>query len=1117
MLARPIRLVLLALAVISLALPVRAVDTTDTRMLSEPALSAERIAFVYAGDLWVARRDGSDVHRLSAHAGVVGAPHFSPDGEWIAFSAQYDGNVDVYLVPADGGAPQRLTWHPGADQVQGFTADGSAVVFISPRSVHTWRHRHLYTVPVVGGFPQRIPLPNVHQAAVSPDGAKIAYVPDRPAFLLWKHYRGGTASRIWIYDVADHSVQQVPQPPGRCNDADPAWIDGRVWFRSDRDGEFNLYSYDPATETVERHTHHDDEPVLSLSTGDGRVIYEQAGYLHLYDPAADASERLVLGVAADLVERRPRYESAGDFVRNTGISPTGVRAVFETRGEIVTVPAEEGDARNLTRTAGVRELSPAWSPDGRWIAYLSDASGEYALVIAPHDGRATTGETRSIPLHGSGFYEDLKWSPDGQWISYTDNSRSLYVLDVASGASRKVSQETMYGPINTLHHAWSPDSRWLVYTHNTKTYFQTLELYAVEDGSSHRVTEGLSDVGEPVFDAGGDYLWFSASTDAGPIRQWFSLSNTDADATNALYVAVLRQGAPSPLAPRNPEEATGDADSKKDGNAKASGEGEEGEPPAVTIDFDGLDQRIVALPLEPALYSHLQPGPAGSLYYVKNRAQAALAGPEGQPALARFQMKSREEETLADGVDDFALSADHKKVLYHAGESWAIADADGKMGKIGKIEGAGGQGKGTLALDAIRLHVDPPAEWRQIYDEAWRIERDYFYDPGMHGADWPAVHDKYATYLPDLATRADLNRVLGWMGSELTVGHLFVGGGDTRNEPMEVPGGLLGADYTVDQGRYRFTKIYGGLNWNPTLRAPLTEPGVDVRAGEYLLAVDGRELTADENLYSRFEATAGQIVEITVGDDPAAAPGDPGTRTVEVVPVENEAALRNRAWVEGNLRKVDEATDGRVAYVYVPNTAALGHTYFKRYFYPQADRDAIIVDERYNGGGLVADYYIDALRRPLISHWAMRYGDDLKTPLASIQGPKVMIIDQNAGSGGDLLPWMFHKLNLGTLVGKRTWGGLVGILGFPRLLDGGGITAPNLAIWTEDGWVVENEGVPPDVEVEQLPAEVMAGHDPQLEKAIEVALEQLEANPPERAERPPYPKRAAPGNVDGQP
>jgi len=1090
---------LLSLLVL-LALPAAAVDTTDTRLLADPAVSAEHVAFVYAEDLWIARLDGGGVHRLTSDIGIERSPRFSPDGRTIAFSGQYDGNVDVYVVPVEGGAPRRLTWHPGNDMVQGFTPDGGSVLFTSPRTVHTFRHRHLYAVPVSGGFPTRVPLPNVHVAATSPDGSKIAYVPEREVFEIWKHYRGGAASRIWIYDTADASIEEIPRPPGRSNDTDPLWIGDRIWFRSDRAGEFNLFSFDPATGGIEQRTHHGDFPVLAASAGGGRIVYEQAGSLHLLDPASGSSRRLALGVAADLVETRPRFEKVGEQVRNAAISPTGVRAVFEARGEILTLPAEKGEPRNLTTTSGTHERSPAWSPDGRWIAYFSDASGEYELVVAPHDGRAATGATRSIAVEGAGFYSDPKWSPDSRWISYIDNSMSLYLLDTTSGATRKISSETLYGPVPTLHHAWSPDSRWIAYTRNTSTYFQRLELYSLDEERSYAVTEGLSDVGEPVFDASGDYLWFSASTDAGPLRQWFALSSTDTKLTNTLYLAVLRAGERSPLAPENQEEAAPEASDDEDGAPRAEqGDDDTGEDttPAVTIDFEGLDQRIVALPVEPGFYERLQAGPEGILYYLRADRLGTFWTLEGSPSLRRFELEKREEETLGDGIADFVLSADRKKILYSSKGSWAIADA-------GKIE----PGKGTLPLDEVEVRVDPRAEWRQMFDEVWRIERDFFYDPGMHGTDWPAMREKYEPFLPDLATRSDLNRVLRWMGSELVVGHLFIGGGDSRSEPERVPGGLLGADYEIAHGRYRFARVYGGLNWNPDLRAPLTEPGVEVREGEYLLAVDGRELTASENLFSRFENRAGKIVDITVGSDPEAGPGDEGVRTVQVVPIEEEIPLRNRAWVEGNLRRVDEATGGRVAYVYVPNTAGQGHTYFKRYFFPQADREAIIVDERYNGGGLYADYYIDILRRPRIAYWAMRYGADLKTPLSSIQGPKVMIVDQDAGSGGDLLPWMFRKLGLGPIVGKRTWGGLVGILGFPRLLDGGFVTAPNLAIWTEDGWVVENEGVPPDIEVEQLPAEVMAGRDPQLERAIEVVLERLEANPPVEPERPEYPDRA---------
>jgi tricorn protease len=685
----------------------------------------------------------------------------------------------------------------------------------------------------------------------------------------------------------------------------------------------------------------------------------------------------------------------------------------------------------------------------------------------------------------------------------------------------------MYGPVKTLSHSWSPDSRFLAYTKNTPTYFQKLWIYSVEEDRSHGVTEGLSDVGEPVFDRGGKYLYFSASTDIGPVRQWFALSSTGARSTQNLYLAVLPKGEPSPLARESDEEGGGEDEAGEEpeeepeplkrpvpsSDRAPAGEGgddedeeeDEGEdteekkdePARVRIDFDGLAQRIVALPVEPAAYRSLQTGAPGKLYYLKAREGTQFAGVAGDTSLVRFDLEEREEETLGEKVNAFVVSADGKKVLYASGAgeatTWAVADA-------GKLEA----GKGKVGIGDVQVRVDPRAEWEQMFHETWRIQRDYFYDPGMHGADWPAMREKYAAFLPHLTTRNDLNQVLRWMGSELTVGHLFVGGGDVRQEPEQVPGGLLGADLTVENGRYRFARVLGGLNWNPDLRAPLTEPGVDVRAGEYLLAVEGEELRPPENPFSRFENTAGQIVEITVGP----TPDGEGSRTVQVVPLENDIGLRNRAWVEGNLARVDEATGGRVAYVYLPNTGGTGHTYFRRYFYPQAHKQAIIVDERYNGGGLFADYYIDLLRRPLVAWWAMRYGADLKTPLASIQGPKVMIIDQDAGSGGDLLPWMFRKLEMGPIVGKRTWGGLVGILGFPPLLDGGFVTAPNLAIWTEDGWVVENEGVPPDVEVEQLPAEVMAGRDPQLEKAIELALEALEAEPPRVPERPDFPDRA---------
>ena len=567
-------------------------------------------------------------------------------------------------------------------------------------------------------------------------------------------------------------------------------------------------------------------------------------------------------------------------------------------------------------------------------------------------------------------------------------------------------------------------------------------------------------------------------------------------ATSNLYLAVLAKGVPSPLARESDEEKSAEAAPAKAEEKKAEEKKEEKKPEKVTVkvDLDGLSQRIVAFPLGDAAFEGLEVGKAGEIYYLKagaglNRFNAGEGG-----ALHRYSLEKRKEEKLLDDVDAFEISRDAKKILLRMGEKLVISDLGEKVDPS----------KNQLALGRIEVKIDPRAEWKQIFDEAWRINRDYFYDPGYHGADWKAMNEKYAPFLPDVAVRQDLNRVMRWMSSELSVGHHRLGGGDSLADTDARPGGLLGADTSVENGRYRFRKVYGGLNWNPELRSPLTEPGVDVKAGEYLLAVEGQELRYPDNLYARFERTAGRFTEITVGP----SPDGKGSRTVQVVPIENEAQLRNRDWVEGNLRKVTAATNGRVAYVYVPNTSTTGHEYFKRYFFPQADREAIIVDERHNGGGQVADYYIDILRRPFISMWALRYGGDLKTPLASIQGPKVMLIDETAGSGGDLLPWMFRKLELGPLVGRRTWGGLVGILGYPTLMDGGFITAPNLAFWTEEGFGIENEGVPPDVEVEQTPADVIAGRDPQLERAIEIVMKQLEANPPKKPVKPAIPRRA---------
>jgi tricorn protease len=1074
-------------------LPLHAASTTDTRLLNEPAVSGSAIAFSYANDVWAANLDGSGVRRLTSHPGVESSPRFSPDGSLIAFSGSYEGNVDVYVMPSTGGVPKRLTWHPYADRVVGFTPDGKSVLFTSARDVYTRRFTQLFTVPVTGGAVEKLPIPNASSAAFSADGKTIAYVPLAEQFRQWKHYRGGAVARILLFDVATNAVEQVPQPAARSNDTDPTFVDGTLYFRSDRNGEFNLYSFDRATKEVKQLTNYTGFPVTAVSSGGGRLAFEQAGYLHVYEPATARDARLKIGVAADLIETRPRFVKGAKYIRSASLSPAGQRAVLEYRGEIVTIPAEKGDDRNLTQTPGANDRSPVWSPDGRSIAWFTDETGEYEMRIAPQDGR---GDVRKIKIKGSGYYEDPKWSPDSKHISFIDNSRTLYVLDVADGATTKVSQNAMYSVERDLDHNWSPDSKWLAFTTNTSNYFHTIHVWSVATKTATPLTDGFSDARTPLFDPNGKYLYFLASTDAGPVADWFSLSNTDLRETSSIYMAVLPKGVISPLAKESDEEAAKKADEAADkkSDAKADEKKDDSKAVNVVIDFDRLSQRIQALPIPAGIYDNLQVAKTGQLLYRKATSPVLHNG-KLDTVLARFDLTKKKEETLLDDVDTFEVSRDAKRILVSSGERWSIADLGDKI-EIGKR---------PLAVSAITLKIDPPSEWRQMFEEAWRINRDYFYDPAMHGNDWKAVHDRYAALLPDVAVRQDLNRVIRAMASELSVGHSYLTGGESLADVDAVPGGLLGADYKVDNGRYRFAKVYGGLNWNPELRAPLTEPGVDVREGEYLLAVDGKDLRYPENLFSRFERTAGRIMEITVGPN---ADGT-GSRTVKVVPIENESPLRTRDWVEHNVRYVTEKTKGRVAYVYLPNTSTAGYESFRRYFFPQANREAVILDERFNGGGSYPDYYIDILNRPFIANWAMRYGGDMKTPLASIQGPKVMLIDENAGSGGDLLPWMFRKLNMGPLIGRRTWGGLVGILGFPDLMDGGSITSPNFGIWTDQGWIVENEGVAPDIEVEQTPADVIAGRDPQLDRAVAEIMSKLPATTPPPMKRPPFPVKAS--------
>jgi tricorn protease len=780
--------VALSLALSSAALAASA-PSGPSKMLTDPALSADRIAFVYGNDIWTCRLDGSGVTRITSGPGVKMRPAFSPDGSLLAFSAELDGNLDVYVAPAAGGVPKRLTWHPGRDVVQGFTPDGKSVLFTSPRAAVNNRHTQLYMVPVDGGLETALPIPYASRAAYSPDGKTIAYNPNNPAHLQWKRYRGGLVSKVWLFDVASNAIDRVPQPATRCNDVEPMWLGGALYLRSDRDGEFNLYAYDAGSKTLPRLTDHKDFPVLGAAAAAGRIVYEQAGTLHLLDPAAKKTTDLSITVAGDLLETRPRWAKGAKWIRGATLSPSGARAAFEFRGEIVTVPAEKGDPRNLTNTTAAHERAPAWSPDGKEIAYVSDESGENELVVRAQDGKAAP---KKIKVPGAGFYDELVFSPDGKKIVLTDNSLTLWVADLASGASKKIASERLYAPTRQrmLRGSWSPDSRWVAYTLSGPTYIRTAFVYSVDEDKSYALTDGLSDVSDPVFDRDGKLLYFLASTDAGPQRNWFSLQNTDARITNAIYVATLKRGTPSPLAKESDEEK-GEAaakdekrDDKKDEKkndkkdaAKVPADGKDAKaakkaPEPVVIDRDGFNLRIVDLPVHPAEISNLQAGSAGQVFFERRA--------DGKTSVQRFDFKDRKTETIVPEADDYFVSFDGKKILFRQKESlqkeplqkesWSIVassgkKADAKEGSDGKLkEGSDGKLKegsdGKLKLDAIQVRVDPRAEWPEIFDEAWRVNRDYFYDPKMHGRDWAGMKAKYAAFLPHLSSRGDLNRLI---------------------------------------------------------------------------------------------------------------------------------------------------------------------------------------------------------------------------------------------------------------------------------------------------------------------------------------------------------------------
>jgi tricorn protease len=1061
----------------------------EARLLRFADIHEDTIVFVYAGDIWVVSSTGGDARRLTSHEGLELFPKLSPDGRHVAFSGEYGGNRQVFVIPVEGGTPRQLTWYNdvgpmpprgGFDyQVMDWTPDGKHVLFRGNRLPWGVRMGRPYLVPVDGGMETPLAVTESGGGMLSPDGKKLVYTPISREFRTWKRYKGGRAQNVWIYDLETNAAEQISDWEGTDNQ--PVWVGDTVYYTSDRDkGRLNLFAYDTNSKETRQVTRHEDFDVLWPSAGPQQVVYECGGYLYRYDPASGSSERVPVRIGGDFIDTLPRFASVVDRIDGGGISPTGKRAVFSARGELFTVPVEEGEARNISRTPAIRELAPVWSPDGGHVAYLSDRSGEYDLYMRAQDG---SGEERRITTDGDIWRFPPRWSPDGKKLAFGDKKQRLRYADVESGKVVDVDRGT-YADIT--YYRWSPDSRWLTYTKNNDAFLTSVWVHSLEDGESHRLTGDFTNDYQPVFDPEGRYLYFVSDRDYNLTFSGYEFNYFYTDPAR-VYAATLKADGPALLVQKSdeeePKEEKADDDEAKKAKADESDDKKKDEL-RVEIDVEGFEDRVVALPTPAGNYRSLSATEGGVMF---------LEGQGPETELKLFSIESEKTETVLKGIGNYDVSRDGKKVLYRQGSTYGIVDA--KPGQEA--------GKGKLKTDGMRLRIDPRVEWEQIFHDGWRIVRDWFYDPGMHGLDWEALKDLYAPLAEHVTHRTDLDYIFGELGGELSAGHFYVNWGD-HPRPDRVDNGLLGAEIEADSsGYFRVGKIFAGENWHDGWRSPLTESGVEVSEGDYILAVDGHSTQDVKNFYALLEGAAGRQVVLTVNDEPSAD----GARDETVRPIARETNLRYLEWVTSRRELVDELSGGRIGYIHLPNTAGAGNRELRKFFYPQAQKDALIIDVRYNGGGFIPDRMIELVARTQLSFWARRGVEPSRTPGYAHTGPKACLINAYSASGGDAFPYYFRKVGLGKLIGRRTWGGLIGLSGNPGFVDGGSIGVPTFRfIDTEGNWAVEGIGVPPDVDVLDRPDLLAKGQDPTIERAVEVLLEELRTDAPAKIEVPPAPK-----------
>jgi tricorn protease len=1103
------------------------------RLLRFPDINGDMIAFVYAGDIWTVPSAGGTARRLTSHPGLELFPKFSPDGRWIAFSGQYDGTRQVFVIPVEGGEPRQLTFYNevanlpprgGFDnRVLGWTPDGRNVVFRAQRLPQNDRIGRPYLVPFDGGTEQPLAIVESGGLSYSPDGTRVAFTPISNEFRGWKRYRGGQSPDVWIYDLKNSSSEQITDT--RAQDMLPVWLGDTIFYISDRDSTMNVFAYDTRTKKTRKVTNHTDYDVLWPSGSGDELVYEAGGYVYRLDARSGKEERVPIKVYGDFPDTVPYFRNVKDNIETFSISPSGVRALFGARGDVFTAPAKEGEVRNLTDTQGVRELAPAWSPDGRWVAYLSDRSGEYEIYVRPSDG---AGEERRVTTDGDTWRYPAVWSPDSRLLVYGDKRQRLRYVDVATGKTVDVDHSNSSDITN---YSWAPDSRWIAYSKLGANQFSEIWVYSVAGGKTQKLTGGMTSDTEPVFDPKGRYLYFLSNRDFNLTFSAFEFNYIYTNPTR-VYVGLLASDGPALFLPTSDEERVktketpltqppnpaqqppaqgakpqpppntpgapaqqpaptpptegSAAPTGAQATAQAGTKSEEPKttPPAganVRVDFEGFESRVRAIPGPPANYRHLTATPDGVLY---------ISGPG---RLSLYNLEAKAEQPIIEGIQDYDLSADLKHFVFQARDSYGTAPvAPGQKADAG-----------LLKLDGMTLKIDPKAEWSEEYTDAWRTMRDWFYDPNMHGLDWRAIRDKYGALVPYIANREDLNFLLTEMGSELSAGHIYVERGDDPPRVTRADGGLLGAEVVPDaSGYFRIAKIFPGENWQESFRSPLTEPGVRAKVGDLILAVDGRPTRGVKNFYELLEGKAARVVTLTLNERADTT----GSHDERVRPVRSESNLRYLDWVQSRRALVERLSGGRIGYVHAPNTAVEGNRELFKGFYAQTNKDALVIDDRYNGGGFIPDRMIELLERRPLNYWVRRGVELTQTPTFANPGPKAMLTNGYAGSGGDALPFYFRERNLGRIFGTTTWGGLIGLSGTPSLIDGGSLSTPSFRFLDLEGhWAVEGTGVAPDVEVVDRPEAVARGEDPTLEAAVKYLLEELRRNPPKQPTPPPPP------------